>query len=118
VRLRDALAAPFILRSESVERDDESWVRVVSYPELGCREEGASMPEVMERLEAQRLRVLLGHCLAGTLPPLRPAIPDPTVALRLARAGLESFIPRLDDDVADLTHPDSAGAGNGSRPPG
>jgi hypothetical protein len=100
VRLRDVLSAPFILRSESVEADDESWVRVVSYPELGCREEGKSMPELMERLEAQRLRVLLDRCLKGTLPPLRRALPDPTVELRLARAGLESFIPRLDEDVA------------------
>jgi hypothetical protein len=102
VRLRDVLSAPFILRSESVEADDETWLRVVSYPELGCREEGRSMPELMERLEAQRLRMLLDRCLKGCLPPLRPPIPDPTVELRLARAGLESFIPRLDEDVACL----------------
>lgn len=102
MRLRDVLSAPFILRSESVEADDETWVRVVSYPELGCREEGRSMPELMERLEARRLRMLLDRCLEGSLPPLRPAIPDPTVELRLTRAGLESFIPRLDEDVACL----------------
>ena len=36
LRLRDVLTAPFVLRSESVERADGSWVRVVSYPELGC----------------------------------------------------------------------------------
>ena len=102
MRLRDVLSAPFILRSESVEADDESWIRVVSYPELGCREEGKSMPELMERLEAQRLRVLLERCLEGSLPPVRPALPDPTVELRLASAGLESFIPQLDEDVARL----------------
>lgn len=116
MKLREVLAAPLILRSESVELDDETWVRVVSYPELGCREAGRSMPEVMERLEASRLRVLLDHCLAGTLPPLRPAVPDPTVELRLARAGLESWIPRLEDDVSHLGRTDSDGAGTRSRP--
>lgn len=118
MKLRDVLSVPFVLRSESVELDDETWVRVVSYPELGCREEGTSMPEVMERLEASRLRVLLDRWLAGTLPPLRDAVPDPTVELRLARAGLESFIPRLEEDVAALSRSESAGAGPWARRPG
>ncbi|MBO0892839.1 MAG: hypothetical protein J2O39_00545 [Acidimicrobiales bacterium] len=118
MKLREVLSAPFLLRSESVELDDETWVRVVSYPELGCREAGRSMPEVMERLEASKLRVLLDRCLAGTLPPLREAVPDPTVELRLARAGLESFIPRLNEDVTDLARSEATRAGNGPRPPG
>ena len=118
MKLREVLSAPFILRSESVELDDGTWVRVVSYPELGCKEVGRSMPEVMERLEASKLYVLIDRCLAGTPPSLRQAVPDPTVELRLARAGLESFIARLEDDVADLARSQSARAGAGPRRPG
>lgn len=109
MKLREVLAAPFVLRSESIERGDGNWVRVVSYPELGCREEGQNMPEMMERLEAAKLRLLVDRCLQGAVPPGLPALCDPVLALRLDRAGLACWIPRLDTDVAELAGPaDSA----------
>ena len=94
------LTAPFVLRSESVEREDGSWVRVLSYPELGCSTAGVNMVAAMEQLELDRLRTLVADVERGTLPrTLRRPVPDVGVEELLARAGLGTWIARLDDEL-------------------
>lgn len=99
MRLRDVLTAPFVLRCESVERGDGSWVRVLSYPELGCSTHGINMVAAMEQLELDRIRTLVHRVARGKLPPtLRAPIPDAGVEEMLDRAGLPHWIARLDDE--------------------
>jgi predicted RNase H-like HicB family nuclease len=51
-------AVPYLLVIKSVERGGE-WVRRAEYPELpGCVAEAPSAVEALERLEAERRRVL------------------------------------------------------------
>ena len=98
--LRDVLTAPFVLRSESVERDDGSWVRVLSYPELGCSTAGVNMVAAMDALELDRIRALVADVERGTLPrTLRRPVPDVGIEESLTRAGLAPWIARLDDEV-------------------
>lgn len=100
MRLRDVLSAPFVLRSESIEREDGSWVRVLSYPELGCSTAGVNMIAAMEQLELDRVRALVASVERGALPrTLRRPVPDVGVEEMLARAGLGAWIARLDDEV-------------------
>ena len=100
MRLRDVLTAPFVLRCESVERSDGSWVRVLSYPELGCRTAGVDMVAAMEQLELHRVRELVHAVARGKLPPaLRAPIRDVGVEELLYRAGFPHWIPRLDDEI-------------------
>lgn len=100
LRLRDVLTAPFVLRSESVEREDGSWVRVVSYPELGCSIAGLEMLAAMDQLELDRVRALVRGVEAGTLPrTLRRPVPDVGVEDVLRRAGLAGWIARLDEPL-------------------
>lgn len=100
LRLRDVLTAPFVLRSESVERADGSWVRVLSYPELGCSIAGADMLSGMDQLELDRVRTLVRGVETGTLPsPLRRPVPDVGIEETLQRAGLASWVARLDDPI-------------------
>jgi len=100
LRLRDVLTAPFVLRSESIEREDGSWVRVLSYPELGCSIAGSSMLAAMDELELDRVRTLVQGVERGTLPrTLRRPVPDVGVEETLDRAGLGTWIARLDDEI-------------------
>jgi hypothetical protein len=101
LRLRDVLTAPFVLRSESVEREDGSWVRVLSYPELGCSIAGLNMLVAMDQLELDRVRTLVRSVERGTLPrTLRRPVPDVGLEETLQRAGLGSWVPRLDDPLS------------------
>ena len=99
VRLRDVLTAPFVLRCESVERSDGSWVRMLSYPELGCSTAGVDMAAAMDQLELFRVRELVHGVARGKLPPLRAPIPDAGVEDILTRAGFPHWVPRLDDEI-------------------
>lgn len=100
MRLRDVLTAPFVLRSESIEREDGSWVRVLSYPELGCSTAGVNIVAAMDALELDRVRALVHGVERGTLPrTLRRPVPDVGVEEMLARAGLGTWIARLDDEI-------------------
>lgn len=71
-------AVPYVLVVESVERGGE-WLRRAAYPELpGCVAEAPSTVEAVERLEAERQRLLRrlwegGVPIPVPRPPLRGA---------------------------------------------
>ena len=99
--LRNVLAAPFTLRSETVYAEDGSWVRTLTYPELGCRVGGERMMELVDAIEIERVRCLIKAVEAGEpIRPLREPVGAYGVEDLLARAGLEDWIGRLDDDVS------------------
>jgi hypothetical protein len=100
MRLRDVLTAPFVLRCESVERSDGSWVRMLSYPELGCSTANADLVAAMDQLELHRVRELVHSVARGKLPAtLRASIPDVGVEDLLDRAGFPHWISRLDEEI-------------------
>jgi hypothetical protein len=99
--LRDLLAAPFTLRSETVHLQDGSWRRTLTYPELGCQVRGEHMMELVEAIEIERVRCLIEAVeKGGRIEPLREPLSDFGVEDLLARAGLDDWIERLDDDVS------------------
>jgi len=99
--LRDVLAAPFTLRSETVHTGDGSWTRTLTYPELGCQVRGEHMMELVEAIEVERVRCLIEAIEKGEpIEPIRSPLSDFGVEELLATAGLEDWIERLDDDVS------------------
>ena len=97
--LRDLLTAPFLFRGESVPAESGGWTRVASYPELGCQVSGENMMEVVEELEVQRVRMLVAAVEHGDpIPSLRPSLADDGLEPLLRRAGLASWIAKLDED--------------------
>ena len=99
--LRDVLAAPFTLRSETIHREDGSWMRTLAYPKLGCRVGGEHMMELVETIEIERVRCLIQAVEKGEpIQPLREPVSSYGVEDLLARAGLKDWIGRLDDDVS------------------
>src|SRR5688500_3498348 len=99
--LRDVLAAPFTLRSETVHNDDGSWMRTLTYPELGCRVGGEHMMELVDAIEIERVKCLIRAVEKGeSIEPLREPVGAHDVEDLLARAGLKDWIGRLDDDVS------------------
>jgi len=99
--LRNVLAAPFTLRSETVLMEDGSWLRTLTYPELGARVEGEQMMELVEAIEIERASALIRAIEKGErIEPVREPLTDYGVEDLLARAGLKDWIARLDDDVS------------------
>ena len=99
--LRDVLAAPFTLRSETIYQEDGSWLRTLTYPELGCHVGGENMMELVEAIEVERARCLIRAVERGEpIQPLRDPLPDTDIEDLLARAGLDDWIARLDDNVS------------------
>ena len=96
------LSSPFRLRSESVERPDGTWIRVLSYPELGVSVEGNDMVDILERIDIERIRTLLVACREDWLPDLPAAVRDPELERLLARAGYVHLLDQLDRAVSDL----------------
>jgi hypothetical protein len=81
--------------------DDGSWVRTLTYPELGCRVEGEHMMELVEAIEIERARALIRAVEKGErIRPVREPVSDFGVEDLLTRAGLKEWIARLDDDVS------------------
>lgn len=98
--LRNVLAAPFTLRSETQLMEDGSWLRTLTYPELGCRVGGENMMELVEAIEIERVRALIRAIDMGErIEPVREPLTGFGVEDLLVRAGLDEWIPRLDDDV-------------------
>jgi predicted RNase H-like HicB family nuclease len=53
------LAIPYLLVLESVEHPDGEWLRRAEYPELpGCSAEAYSAVEAIDKLEAERERII------------------------------------------------------------
>lgn len=103
ISLREVFEAPFVLRSETVQRDDGSWIRLVSYPELDCAVEGESYLKLLDELEVARVRNLAYRIEFGTCNlRLRDALPGPGLDELLRRAGLEDWIGHLDEDIDHL----------------
>jgi hypothetical protein len=99
--LRDVLAAPFTLRSEALQMADGSWLRTLTYPELNCQVGGEHMMELVEAIEIERVRSLIQAIQRGErIEPIREPLSDFGVEELLARAGLEAWIERLDDDIS------------------
>ena len=98
--LRDVLAAPFTLRSETVHLQDGSWSRTLTYPELGCQVRGEHMMELVEAIEIERVRCLIEAIEKGEpIEPVRRPLSNFGLEELLARADLADWIDRLDDDV-------------------
>ena len=69
------LAIPYVAVFYSTEKDNGEWVRRAEYPELGCVIESVSEPDLMERLEDERVRTIVSLCERGLVPPrIRPPI--------------------------------------------
>ena len=70
-------AVPYLLVVESVERGGQ-WLRRAEHPELpGCFAEAASAVEAIEKLDAERLRLLRHLWTHGApIPVPRPALRD------------------------------------------
>lgn len=97
--LRDALSAPFVFRSQTVV-SDRSFDRTVAYPELGCEVTGEKMLEMIDELEIARVRSIVAAVAAGRpIAPLRPAVASAGIEDLLMQAGLDDWIPRLDDPL-------------------
>jgi hypothetical protein len=63
------LAIPYVAVFYSIELDNGEWVRRAEYPELGCVIEAVSEPDLMERLEDERVRTIVAMCERGEIPP-------------------------------------------------
>jgi hypothetical protein len=77
MRLEDVeeyLAIPYVAVFYSTEREDGEWVRRAEYPELGCMIEAYNEPDLMERLEDERVRTIVAMREQGEEPP-RPRPP-------------------------------------------
>jgi len=79
------LQIPYVALFYSAQREDGEWVRRAEYPELGCVVEAISEPDLMERLEDERVRTIVAICERGDDPP-RPRPP-----LRSGSSGLSEL---------------------------
>ena len=78
MRLIDHLRVPYVLKAETVELDDGTWVRRISYPELpDCVVEAAVVEEALSQLERKRIETIVRMAREGRSPPaLRPPLKD------------------------------------------
>jgi hypothetical protein len=103
VILRNVFEAPFMLRSETLRREDGSWIRVVSYPELDCAVEGVNYLAMLDELEVARVRNLAFRIEFGSWNvPVRNAVPAPGLNELLSQAGRSEWVDHLDEDVDDV----------------
>jgi hypothetical protein len=92
-----------VLRSESAPTDDGGWVRIVSYPALGCSVSSESMVEAVAEVELCKARALVAAARLGELPDLAaPVELDLEAGDLLVAAGLGDWVAHLDDDLTDL----------------
>ncbi|MCL6636652.1 MAG: hypothetical protein K6T26_01775 [Alicyclobacillus sp.] len=98
--LREYLAVPYVLSSDSVYLEG-GWVRRVAYPELpGCLVEGFETVRMLDELDALRIRQIVSWLDRGERPPVpRPPLPHADVEGLLARLGLDDLIPRLGEQL-------------------
>lgn len=76
------LAVPYLLVLESVQRPDGEWVRRAEYPELpGCVAEAQSAVEAIDRLDAERERIIEALWQRGAAIP----VPRPPLAVSWQR---------------------------------
>jgi predicted RNase H-like HicB family nuclease len=77
MELSDQLAVPYVAVVYSVERPDGTWWRRAEYPELpGCAAEAPSAADAMERLEQERVRLIVAaHARGEETPVPRPPLP-------------------------------------------
>ncbi|MCL6593353.1 MAG: hypothetical protein K6T31_05205 [Alicyclobacillus sp.] len=106
--LREYLAVPYVLCSDSI-RLEGGWIRRVAYPELpGCLVEGFETVRMLDELDALRVRLIVSSLERGERPPVpRPPLPHADVEGMLTRLGLDDLIPRLREQLP---------CGNGSMP--
>lgn len=103
--LRELLSVPFLLQSESIEGSGGGWLRVVSYPELGCTVSSVSMVEAAEEVERCKVRTLVAAVAAGRLPETRrPYGAEVGIEDLLVVAGLENWIDSLDQPIEELVN--------------
>ena len=67
--IEEYLALPYVAVFYSIENDQGEWVRRAEYPDLGCVIESVSQPDLMERLEDERVRAIVSMCERGFEPP-------------------------------------------------
>ena len=112
--LREALDAPFIFRSETVETAN-GWIRTLSYPEIGCSVQGEDVIDLVDELETERLRAIVRLVESGTPPSTLRHGPfaETGIETALARAGLHEWIDRLDVPIGRLARTPGARAWSG-----
>jgi hypothetical protein len=67
VKLVDYLRVSYVLEAESIEARSGSWISRVSYPELpNCTEQAATIEEAIDKLEHQRIRIIVQMLRDGT----------------------------------------------------
>ena len=82
------LRVPYTMIIASVRRPDGSWTRRAEYPELpGCIAEADSPLDAIDRLDALRVRTILGKLARGE------SVPVPRPPLRLLETVLFSRAP-------------------------
>jgi predicted RNase H-like HicB family nuclease len=93
-QLHEYLAIPYVAVVYSVEGPDGEWLRHAEYPELpGCVAEAESATDAIDRLEEERVRVILELQRNGEVPP-RPRPPLRSGVSGLSRATVEDLIRR------------------------
>lgn len=94
--LEEYLSIPYVLVAYSVQRPDGVWVRRAEYPEIGCRGEGATPVEAVERLEQARVRYILERLQRGeAIPVPRPPLTARGSLLELQRLGFGGWLAEL-----------------------
>jgi predicted RNase H-like HicB family nuclease len=86
--MRDCLAAPYLLRVETVRDRSGAWLRRASCPELpGCAVECETIEDAVEQLERRRAQVIRALLEQGKRPSVaRPPVPPPDAPARGAEA--------------------------------
>jgi predicted RNase H-like HicB family nuclease len=84
MNLEDHLAVPYKLIVYSAPGPDGEWHRYAAYPELGCVSQGETPMEAMDRLEEQRIRLIVERLQTGE------PIPVPRPPLRSLAAALDA----------------------------
>lgn len=85
--VEEHLAVPYLLTVYSGKGDDGRWHRYAEYGEIGCRAEGDSMAQALDRLEDMRVAFVYAAFAAGEPIPV-PRAPLRTVMREAVARGL------------------------------
>ncbi|MFN8522200.1 MAG: hypothetical protein U0821_03750 [Chloroflexota bacterium] len=86
MQLEDYLAVPYRLVAYSAPSADGTWKRYAELPELGCIAEADTSGEAMERVDRQRIQLIIERVRTGAhIPVPRPPLRSLAAVVELDR---------------------------------